>query len=387
MKPVAIAGANLRRLFRDRSNIFFVFILPFGIILIIGSMFGSGFDPRVGVVAPDDDGFGQELVVLLEGEDSFAVRRYGDEAAMLQAVERGTAQAGVVVPADYDSDIRAGETVEIGFIARVDGTGPQLRAAVESVLSEQAARIRAARVVAAETMEGFDEALTVVRSVEPRIPTITVIRQVEGEGLFPASLGQFDLGASSQLVLFMFLTGLTGSAALIQSRTLGVSTRMLSTPTSTRTIIVGEALGRFGVVMVQGIYIMAVSMIAFRVDWGDPLGAVAVLVAFGATAAATAMLMGALFRNDQQAGGIGVVAGIGLAALGGCMVPLEIFPPTMQTVAHFTPHAWALDAFAELVRRDGTLIDILPELGVLAGFAVGILALAGWRFRRVLTAV
>ncbi len=95
--------------------------------------------------------------------------------------------------------------------------------------------------------------------------------------------------------------------------------------------------------------------------------------------------MGTLFENDQQAGGAGVVAGLGIAALGGCMIPLEFFSPTMQAVAHVTPHAWALDGFAELVRRDGTIADILPELGVLAAYAAVLVALASWRYRRVIT--
>ncbi len=68
------------------------------------------------------------------------------------------------------------------------------------------------------------------------------------------------------------------------------------------------------------------------------------------------------------------------------MVPIEFFPDTMQTVAHLTPHAWGLDAFAELVRQDGTIADILPELAVLALFAAGLLALASWQLRKTLTA-
>ena len=95
--------------------------------------------------------------------------------------------------------------------------------------------------------------------------------------------------------------------------------------------------------------------------------------------------MGAVLRNDQQAGGVGVMLGLGLAALGGCMLPLELFSPTLQKVAHFTPHAWGLDAFAELVRNNGTIVDILPELGVLLGFAVVLLSLATWRLRATLT--
>jgi ABC-2 type transport system permease protein len=74
--------------------------------------------------------------------------------------------------------------------------------------------------------------------------------------------------------------------------------------------------------------------------------------------------------------------GLGLAALGGSMVPLEIFSPTMRTVAHITPHAWANDGFAELVRHGGNVLDIAPQLGVLLGYAA-VLFLAGtWFLRR-----
>jgi ABC-2 type transport system permease protein len=110
-----------------------------------------------------------------------------------------------------------------------------------------------------------------------------------------------------------------------------------------------------------------------------------ILVTFAAVGAGAGLLMGAVFENDQQAGGIGVVLSLGLAALGGAMFPADLFSDTMQKVAHITPHAWALDGFAELVRRDGTTLDILLELGVLAAYAAILLLLAAWRLRTVIT--
>jgi ABC-2 type transport system permease protein len=67
------------------------------------------------------------------------------------------------------------------------------------------------------------------------------------------------------------------------------------------------------------------------------------------------------------------------------MAPIEIFPPVMEIIAKFTPHAWAIDGFSELVRRDGTFVDILPNLAVLMGFAAVLMMLGTWRLRRVLT--
>jgi ABC-2 type transport system permease protein len=127
------------------------------------------------------------------------------------------------------------------------------------------------------------------------------------------------------------------------------------------------------------------TLIVFGVSWGDPLGAIALLLMFSLVGASVGILFGALFSNDQQAGGIGVLIGLGLAALGGAMVPIEIYPEAMVTIAKATPHFWAIDGYSELVRRGGTLPDIIPNLAVLAGFAAAIMLVGGWRLRRVLT--
>jgi ABC-2 type transport system permease protein len=105
---------------------------------------------------------------------------------------------------------------------------------------------------------------------------------------------------------------------------------------------------------------------------------------FAAVGCGAGMLMGALFRNEQQASAVSLLAGLGLAAVGGSMVPLEVFPDAMRKVAHLTPHAWGNDAFATLVGRSGGIGDIVTELAVLAAFAAGLIVLATWRLRHAL---
>ena len=97
------------------------------------------------------------------------------------------------------------------------------------------------------------------------------------------------------------------------------------------------------------------------------------------------MLAGSVFRNAEQAGSFGVMAGLLFAAIGGAMVPFEIFPEGMQIVSRGTPHYWALRGFKDLIYREGGLGSISMELAVLAGFAVVLLAVATYRFRRILT--
>ena len=184
-------------------------------------------------------------------------------------------------------------------------------------------------------------------------------------------MGQFDFGASGQLLLFVFLSSLTGAVTLIQSRRLGVVGRVLSAPVTARGLVLGQVLGRFAIAVVQGAWIMLGSSLLFGVDWGDLRLSVTVLALFALVSAGAAILLGTVMDNEGVASGIGIGGGLVLAALGGSMMPLEFFSETMRRFANLTPHAWAYEAFADIQRRGGGLSDVLPEMAVLAGMAVG----------------
>jgi ABC-2 type transport system permease protein len=232
-------------------------------------------------------------------------------------------------------------------------------AIVDSVVGQEAGRLRAARFAAATTGDSL-----------------------AGAAAFPADLGRFDVGASSELLLFVFLTAMTSSVALIETRRLGVARRMLATPTPAGAVVAGEALGRLLVAVFQGLVIMVGSALLFGVNWGQPVAAVTLMVSFGLVAAGAGMLMAAVLRTGQQAIAVGLLVSLGFGALGGTMMPLDFFSPALRAAAHLTPHAWAVDGFATLVRYHGTLASILPQLGVLLGAAAVLLALASWRLRR-----
>lgn len=384
MKAITIAVSNLRRMFRNRESFFFVFILPIALIFLIGAQFGGSPAPSLGVVSGEGQR-SQALVDALGEEARLDVVSYAAEDELRTAVERGNVNAGLLIPPEYDAEITADTSIDMPFFARPDGLGPQLQAVVGSVVAEETAPLVAAIVADGQGAGPIDQAEARARELAATMPTVEVVTSTSGESLFPSTLGRFDLGAASQLTLFMFVTALTGAAVLIETRRLGISTRMISTPTPVGTVVAGEGLGRYLVVLFQGLYIMLATLVIFRVDWGDPVGAIAVVLAFAAVGAGTAMLFGTLFSNAQQAAGVGVVFGLGLAALGGSMVPAELFSDTLQQVARLTPHYWANSAFAELVRNGGTLADILPQLGVLLVYASALLLLATWRMRVVLT--
>lgn len=384
-KVMAIARVNVVRLLRDRSGLFFIFVFPLMLVLVLGLSFGGGFATRIGVVAADAGELGNALVDGLGDEPvGWEIQRYSDAGELRRAVRGGTLAAGLFLPAGYDGRVRTGEPTSVELVAPPQDAAVRLRSVVEAAVAEQASLVRAARFASAQTELPVADAFEVASAVRGSVSPIDVRVTSLGESPIPESLAGFGLGAQSQLVLFMFVTSMSGAAQLILSRRLGVSARMVSTPTGLGTILVGEALGRFGVAMLQGLFIVAATALAFGVSWGDPVAAAGIVVLFAAVGAGAAMLVGAVANNAEQASGVGVFAGLGIAAIGGAMAPPEIFPPIMDTISLFTPHRWAIDGLRELAVGGG-VADILPQLGVLLGFAVVLLGLATWRLRLAIT--
>lgn len=380
-KALAIAAINVRRLSKDRTGLFFVVIFPFLLIFVLGATFGSGFTPRVGVAAAQAP-LADEIVQRLRSVEGIEVQTFASADAMREAVLLGDLEGGFVIPRSYDADLRDGRPVEIPWVSLPTGAGGDLSLIVASVVDQQSSLVNAARLAQESgAADSFDEALARARAASETVPIVEVrtstAGNAEGSGLSTA--------AAQELTLFVFVTSLSAASMLVESRRLGVSRRMIASPTSIATVLTGEALGRFAIALLQGLLIVLGSTVLFGIDWGN-LGTVVLSIALLSLAATgAAMLFGALMRSEQQAGAVGVFVGLALAALGGSMVPLEIFPPVMERIAHLTPHAWALGAMDDAITRGATPAEAWRDLTVLAIYGVVLFAVAVPLFRRSLT--
>ena len=380
-KVLAIAGTNLRRLLKDKTGAFFVFVFPFLIILALGAAFGSGFTPTLGVVDTGSGSLGEDLRARLEATDGLEVQAFTDLDEMRTAIERGELEGGLVIPAGYDEQIRGGETVPVDYLARPTAT-QELRLTVAAVVDAQSVQVRAARLAVTERVAAsFPEGLARAREASEQLPAVGVTTRTAGGD---TQVGSFATGAGQELILFMFLTSLSASAMLIETRRLGISRRMLASPTPVRTILVGEALGRYAIALVQGTLIVLGTAVLFGVSWGNVATTVLVVLLFALAATGAAMVMGSVLRNAAQAGAMGVFLGLVLAAVGGSMVPLEIFPPVMRTIAHLIPHGWAIDALTASITTGATPAEVANQLLVLAAYAAGLLGVATVLLRRTL---
>ena len=383
MRPVvAIAGVALKRYFRARSNYFFVLVLPMLLVVAIGLQFGdSGAAGRL--ILTGSGPLSDRLASALD-DQRIAVERSDDAARAKEVVARGRSDAAVIVDPDDETRWSAQQPVEITIIPGSQAGGQATTATVRSVLDSLSLRRAASNALQAQQIEP-KEAARALTAAEDAGPTLSV-DLVDGDlGEEFSGLGQFDLGAAQQLSLFIFLTALTGSGMLIQSRELGVTRRQLSAPVSSVQVIGGETLGRFGIAFGQGIYMVVGTAVLFGVDWGDPFATTCVVAAFAAVSASAAMVLGSLMDNANAANGVGIGLGLVVAALGGSMLPLELFSDGLMKVSALTPHHWAYEAYSEIQRRGGTISDVLPQLGVLLAMTAVLLPLGAWLLRRSLS--
>lgn len=374
----------MTRLARDRLGLFFIVLLPFIIVLVMGAAFGGSFNPLLGVIEESGGTLGEDLLDHLESSDVDLVV-FDDEAGLIDGVARNRVDAGLVIPADYTEVVNSGSSAVLRYYAPPNTFGGTLKESVDAAIAAQSATVRAARFAASEGIGDLSSNLVMVEAMREMVPGVRVEVVTAGESVFPGGFDPIDHSAQGMLVLFVFLTSLTAADKLILSRTLGVSRRMLSTPTGAGTVLVGEALGRFGIAFFQGLLIMVGTAVGFNIDWGNIWYSILLVTVFSLVGTGVAMLSGSVFRTAEQAGSIGVFVGLITAAIGGAMVPFEIFPSAMQTISKATPHFWALRGFKDLIYREGGFGSISAELGVLAAFAVVLLGLAAFRFRKILT--
>jgi hypothetical protein len=90
-----------------------------------------------------------------------------------------------------------------------------------------------------------------------------------------------------------------------------------------------------------------------------------------------------LARTETQVAIYGTLVVLVLAGLSGALMgDSSLMPEGMQQIRRFTPHAWALDAYRQLLIAPEPNLEIVAQsCVVLAGFGVGALAVAWWVLR------
>jgi ABC-2 type transport system permease protein len=184
------------------------------------------------------------------------------------------------------------------------------------------------------------------------------------------------------LVMFVFFTAALSAEAIVRERRNHTLERLLAGSVRRESILGGIFAGTAAKGLIQLLIFWTVGILAFNIDLGlSPVAVILISILMVLMSSAFAIMLATLARTQRSAGSIAVLASLVLAPLGGCWWPLFILPKWMQAIAKITPHGWANTGFNKLMVSGAEFGAVVPEMLVLAGFAVVFGIIAVWRFR------
>jgi len=296
----SIAALNVRVLCSDRSALFWLLAMPIVFTFVAGIAFsgrGGGDDAPVRyalTVANMDEGSrGRELLEAVVRSDEIDLLMLEGDAADEDArllIEDGDRSAALVIPRDYSEKLTAQDPVELTFHRNPERMNPLVtRQAVERVIAKLNAEELAERAVvdAHEAVRGtlsvkkkleLAQAIRAFVSEELESPSMTVAVERLGR---PARSEvpdmSFQHSSPAMALMFVLLNGLILSSMLVTERREKTLARLLTAPVRRSEIVIANLAWRFVVGTLQLWFLIGFGALAFGVDWGDSMLALALV--------------------------------------------------------------------------------------------------------------
>lgn len=401
MQFMTIARKDLRVLFRDRSAMIFIFGLPLIMTSIFGVIFGrQGKEetrvPLKIVVANLDRGsHGAELIESMQKMGMTPVLESNGATAVEQKVKNGDQPFGITIPTDFSSGLEAAvkglaandpNAPQVKLQLRVDPAQTQLAEIAAGTLRAASQRVYApilrtealARVPAGYRQ--FAEQNMPKGNLKPPVdlnisssetPTQPQVKPSPGDTLIPGFA-----------VYFVFFMANGVASTLLTERQEGTLRRMLTTPVSRSQVLTGKLLARglMGMIQTALLFLVGHYWLRLHID-SSPFGILLTALSTIFAATGLGLLIATMGKTMEQIQGMTTMVLLLLGLLSGTLVPRQLLPESMQKLSHITPHAWALDAYQDLILRHKPLLATLPNIGVVLLFGVVFFGLALARFR------
>jgi ABC-2 type transport system permease protein len=410
---LSVAWKEIQLMLKERGALAVYLLLP----LLLSSLFGginlmtnaeeeAVILLRVCLVNQDADGaYGIEVAKALQSIDELDVEVYPTVAQAEERVAKGDAAAAIVIPAGFSRDIyqytptaidvivdpgqAEGASIVAGImnqvVAEVTVWG-EVQYGIRAVLDESGALAGASAeqrgAVEAQTLGVVMTTLNEMR----RTPAIAVASEdlegAQNEGWTEAF---FAMMFPAITVLFIFFAVAWLAPALLREREAGTLRRLLAAPIPRGAIIAGKMLAFMLLACVQVVVMFTVAHIGFNMPLGRApvtLAALTLVVAFVATA--LGIMVAALAKTSQQADSIGTLMSFVLGGISGCIgarAPFVRSGGLLGVLSSLTPHGHAVEAYYRLMAENGTLGDVLPQMGILLAMGIVFFLIAVWRFK------
>lgn len=380
--------------FSSKSELLFFLILPIIFTFILAGGTGNQGDNRIRLLVVDQTQSPLSEQIIAELEKSETVRPDVMTLEDAQDVfENRNASALLVIPADCDSAaLQSGEIVldlqqqpnNLNALAAeraVQAVLYRLGSAV-SIAREAVSEAEAKQLFASDTdrQTYFDSSLEMARTLTDEAPDR--VNSVLGGTKDPIEYDPRANSSAGQMITWVFIPLIAISGAFAYERQRGTLRRLLTTPTSTGTYLLGTILGNVLWALVQMTLLVTFGTLVMKVNWADQPAALAVIMTASALAAAAlGTMLGTFVKTEGQASGLSIMLGMVMALLGGCWYPIELFPEVVRNIVKVLPTTWAMQGMLDMLLRGQDVVGILPEAGVLLGFAAVFFVIGVLRFR------
>jgi len=335
-------------------------------------------DLRLAVVDDSRTPESRELISTLTESKSFRLAGYYTSVDQLgDAVSRGNADAGVVIPYDYARSLARNRPTTVQFLLNATNanTATISRAYAQGViqsyntgLQQQGIRMR----------------------IVPTDPSGLGLHgqvQLQPDYLFNPGLVDSWFIVTGVLGLLLILnSSLVSSAAMVREREAGTIEQLLMSPAGTTEIIIAKIAPLFLLLSLMMLAAIAVVRFAFGVPFH---GSLLLLIGAGMLCILSGISIGTVIatfsKSAQQAQLTSFFVNPPLSSLSGALNPVEAMPKWLQPLTVFNP----IHHFAAIVRgsmlKGSTFSAIWPNFLGLLLFTLVLVSLSVWRFRKQLS--
>ncbi|MBI4734116.1 MAG: ABC transporter permease [Rubrobacteridae bacterium] len=399
MKTLSISFKDLKIIVRDKRALLVLLVMPFVIITILGLALGGMWSGDSGIskfdvayVDYDNGRISKELYKLVVSKDLkelLNVRRMKEPEAK-QLVSNGDLAAAIIVPKDFSERILAGENANMQILA---DPGQEVRAGIVRSIAESFASHTSSIIIgtkipvsnlAAKGMISQAQIAGVANDIVAQgqqmlaNPQISVKKESAERNKDISALQYYS---AAMAVMFILFGAMIGAFSLLEERSNMTLARLLTSPTGKLSILTGKLGGVFLIGVLQFAVLVLSTRAIFGVKWGNSIpGLIVLMLCTVLAATGMTIFIAAIVKTSKSAAAVSQIMIQSMAALGGSMMPIMIFPDWMQSVSRFTINYWGITGFRDLMLGRGFSSILTPCLALLA-FFVFFMAIGVWRFK------
>jgi ABC-2 type transport system permease protein len=373
----ALIRKEFNQIRRDRRLAVALIVPPILQILLFGFALDSTVSNlRLGILDESKTPESRELVASFTESKSFKFGGYFfDGKTLEESISRGNVDAGLVIPYDFARDLHRGRNTSIQFLLNAVNAN---NAAIGQGYAEG-------------VLANYNQLLG-SQGIHPQIRMVSAQQSLKGlVNLRPAYMFNPGLVTTWFIVTGTFGTllilngSLVASTAMIKERERGTVEQLLMTPAGTTEIILAKITPLFllliGMVLLAMTIIRTVFQVPFRGSFLLVFAGSALCVLCGI---GIGTFIATFTRSAQQSQLLSFFVNPPLATLSGSLSPIEAMPKWLQPFTIVNPiRHFGVITRGVMVKGSG-LLELWPNFLALIAFAVVLVSLSVWRFRKQL---